>query len=311
MSKSLIAAAAGLLVASMTTAMAADMRMPVKAPPVVDPPFSWTGFYIGGNVGYSWGRARNDQTDTTTTTSTTRLFRGTTPPANEIIGPSIFNEITGTFPLTTTTAATTGTSSRHDITGIVGGAQAGYNWQVDRFWVVGLEADLQGSGERGSVTVCTVTGCPAGSTIGTADVRLRWFGTARARVGILPIDKLMLYGTGGLAYGQLDVDYLSGINGGSVAALGTRSTRVGYTVGAGVEGAIDRHWSVKGEYLYLDLGSVTSALGTGAVTATPTVTTLITPTGPTTVTTGTASTAASVRTRFFDHIFRIGFNYRL
>jgi outer membrane immunogenic protein len=310
MSKSLIAAA-GLLVASMTTAMAADMRMPVKAPPVVDPPFSWTGFYLGGNVGYSWGRARNDQTDTTTTTTTTRLFRGTTPPANEIIGPSIFNEVTGTFPLVATNTATTGTSSRHDITGVIGGAQVGYNWQVDRFWVVGVEADIQGSGERGSVTVCTIGGCPAGSTVGSADVRLRWFGTARARVGILPIDKLMLYGTGGLAYGQLDVDYLSGINGGSIAAFGTRNTRVGYAVGAGVEGALDRHWSVKGEYLFMDLGTVSSSVGTGAVTAITPVTTLFTPTGPTTVTTGTSSTAASVRTRFWDHIFRIGFNYRL
>jgi outer membrane immunogenic protein len=294
----------------MTAAMAADMRMPVKALPVVDPPFSWTGFYLGGNVGYSWGRARTDQTDTTTTTTTTRLFRGTTPPANEIIGPSIFNAPTGVFPQVVTTTVATGTSARSNVTGVIGGAQAGYNWQIDRFWVVGFETDIQGSDERGSVSVCDTAGCPVGSTIGTADVRLRWFGTARGRIGILPMDKVMLYGTGGLAYGGLDASYLSGINGASLTTLGTRTTRVGYTVGAGVEGAIDRHWSVKGEYLFMDLGSFSTNLGTGAVTATPTVTTLFTQSGPTTVTTGTASTAAAVRTRFWDHIFRVGFNYR-
>ena len=309
MSKRLIIAA-GLMAASMTAAMAADMRMPVKAPPIVDPPFSWTGFYLGGNVGYSWGRARTDQSDVTTTTTTTRLFRGTTPPANEITGTSPFNAPTGVFPQTATTTVATGTSARSDVTGVIGGAQIGYNWQVDRFWVVGLEADIQGSGERGSVQVCDTPGCPIGSTIGTADVRLRWFGTGRARVGILPMDKLMLYGTGGFAYGQLDVGYISGINGGSLTALSSRTTRFGYTAGAGVEGALDRHWSVKGEYLFVDLGRVSSSLGTGATTTT-TTTTLFTPSGPTTVATSVGSTTASARTRFFDHIFRIGFNYRL
>jgi outer membrane immunogenic protein len=307
MTKSMIVA--GVLAATMSAATAADMRMPVKAPPVVAPVFSWTGFYIGGNVGYSWGRASTDQGDITTATTTTRLFRGTTPPANEIIGASPFNAPTGVFPQVVTTTVATGTSGRSDLKGIIGGGQVGYNWQVDRFWVVGLEADIQGSDERGSFTVCDTIGCPIGSTIGTADVRLRWFGTGRARVGILPIDRLMLYGTGGFAYGGVDVNYISGINGGSLTGASNRTTRFGWTAGAGAEGAIDSHWSIKGEYLFVDLGRISTNLGTGAVT-TSTVTTLFTPSGPTTTATTVASTAATARTRIWDHIFRVGVNYR-
>src|SRR6516164_614730 len=86
-----------------TGALAADL--PLKAPPVVAVVYNWTGFYIGGNVGYSWGRGRTDQDDTTTSTTVTRLFRCTTPPANEIIGNSPFSAPTGVFPQRTTATA--------------------------------------------------------------------------------------------------------------------------------------------------------------------------------------------------------------
>jgi len=175
--------------------------------------------------------------------------------------------------------------------------------------LAGLEADFQGSDERGSVISCDVVGCPVGSTGGSANYRLRWFGTARGRVGFLPTERLVLYATGGLAYGQLDVDYTSGINGLPLTAASVRTTRAGYVVGAGAEGAIGNNWSIKGEYLYMDLGSFSSNLGTGA-TGTATTTTLIGPFGPTTVTTVTSSTSATVRSRFTDHIFRVGLNYR-
>jgi outer membrane immunogenic protein len=207
-----------------------------------------------------------------------------------------------------TTTALTGTTNRAKVDGIIGGGQFGYNWQRDK-WLFGLEADFQGSGERGSVITCDVVGCPAASTVGSADWRLRWFGTARGRVGFLPTERLVLYATGGLAYGQIDVDYTSGINGNPLTAASVRTTRVGYVVGAGAEAAIDRNWSIKGEYLYMDLGSFSSNLGTGA-SATTTTTTLFTPSGPTTVATTTSSTSAAVRSRFTDQIFRIGVNYR-
>src|SRR5215468_2874105 len=76
MMKRLIAVAA-ILAAGLATASAADLRMPVKAPPVVEPPFTWAGFYLGGNIGYGWGRGRTDLSETQTQTAVlTNLIGG-------------------------------------------------------------------------------------------------------------------------------------------------------------------------------------------------------------------------------------------
>jgi len=91
---------------------------------------------------------------------------------------------------------------RADVNGFVGGGQAGYNWQRGT-WLFGLEADIQGSDEHARADVCTVAGCPPGSTLFTANYKLDWFGTARGRVGFLPSERVLLYATGGLAYGHL------------------------------------------------------------------------------------------------------------
>lgn len=327
MSKILMVAA-GFLAASVSAGIAADMRMPVKAPPIVEPPISWSGFYLGGDLGGSWGRGRSDQTDVTTTTTTstavTNLFRGTTGPIN---GPSpVPTIIPGTFPVTTTTGPTSAavaafTSGRTNVNGFMGGAQIGYRQQFAS-WVLGVEGDIEGSGERGSLTVCDTAGCPVGSAIGVANFRLKWLSTLRGTVGFLVHPKILVYGTGGLAVGGLGVDYLSGINGGSLLTGGVNTTRVGYSVGGGVEGKIDQHWSVRGQYLFVDLGSFSTNLGAGpAVTASTTVTGALTPVlgpnGPTgfntqtTTTTSTStSTAAQVRSRLRDHVFKLGFNYQ-
>lgn len=326
MSKSLIVAA-GIFAASLTTAMAADMRMPVKAPPIVDPPISWSGFYLGGDLGGSWGRGRADQTDTTTTTVTTttvtRAFRGTD---FEVTSAAPFSA--ATFPQTTTAGPTTAaaiaafTSGRANVNGFMGGGQAGYRQQFNT-WVVGIEGDIEGSSERGSFVLCTVAGCPAGSVLGAANFKLRWLSTLRGTAGFLVHPKVLLYGTGGLAVGGVGVDYLSGINGGALTSGSVNTTRVGYAVGAGVEGKIDQHWSVRGQYLFVDLGSFTTNLGAGpAATATATATGPFVPilngnggpsgfnTQTTTTTTTTSSTAAQIRSRLFDHVFKIAFNYQ-
>jgi len=328
MSKSLIVAA-GILAASMTTAMAADMRMPVKAPPIVDPPISWSGFYLGGDLGGSWGRGRADQTDTTTTTTTTtattHLFRGTDPTIIDAIGAVPFVQ-PGAFPTTTVTGPTATavaafTRGRANVNGFMGGAQAGYRQQFNT-WVLGIEGDIEGSTERGSVTVCSVAGCPAGSAIGAATFRLKWLSTVRGTVGFLVHPKVLLYRTGGLAVGGVGTDYISGINGGGLTTGSSNTTRVGYAVGAGVEGKIDQHWSVRGQYLFVDLGSFSTNLGAGPATTTTTVvpgplTPVLGPNGPTgfntqttTTTTTSTSTAAQIRSRLFDHVFKIGFNYQ-
>jgi outer membrane immunogenic protein len=288
-------------------AFAADLPV-YKAPIVAPVVFSWTGFYVGGNVGYSWGRASTDQTDLTTTTTTTRLFRGTTPPANEIIGPSIFTQIAGVFPQVTTATALTGTSGSTNVNGFIGGGQAGFNYQSG-VWVWGFETDLQWSGERGSFNTCDIAGCPPGSTFGSASTRLNWYGTARGRVGWVPTQRVLLYATGGLAYGGISSDYVSGINGNVLTATSASTTRVGWTVGAGAEAALDNRWSVKAEYLYMDFGSFGTALG-GAVGAATTTTTLLAPFGPTLTATSISTVSAQVNTRFTDHVFRVGVNYR-
>src|SRR5580704_2922221 len=104
-----------------TPALAADM--PLKAPPPPPPIVSWTGFYVGGNVGYSWGDPRTDAAGS-----------GTAPTFN--FGPPL------SFPFPF--AFTDSNAAR--LKGAIGGGQIGYNYQVAPRWLLGLEADFQGSG---------------------------------------------------------------------------------------------------------------------------------------------------------------------
>jgi outer membrane immunogenic protein len=282
MKRILIGSAAVVSLACATSAFAADLapRMYSKAPVVAAVVYDWTGFYIGGNVGYSWGRERTD--GNLTGTQNVSVFR--------TAGPNLISSVTtplGTLPLI----------GRADVNGFIGGGQAGYNWQRAN-WLFGLEADIQGSDEKATADVCTVAGCPLGTSVLTANYKLDWFGTARGRVGFLPMDRVLLYATGGLAYGHLSASA-------PLIPLTWGSTRAGWTVGAGVEAAIDRNWSVKLEYLYMDLGNIGSS-GTTLATAVNAPNTPLP--GFNTVTT-TALTSAFT-TRFTDNIVRAGVNYR-
>lgn len=267
-----------------TSAFAADMapKMYTKAPVIPAVVYDWTGFYIGGNAGYSWGREKTD--GNLTGTQSVSEFR--------TAGPTLL----AGFPVVTP-LATLPLTGRANVNGFIGGGQAGYNWQRGT-WLFGLEADIQGSDERGTGDVCTVSGCPLGSSILTANYKLDWFGTARGRVGFLPTDRVLLYATGGLAYGHLSASA-------PLIPLSWGSTRAGWTVGAGAEVALDPHWSVKIEYLYMDLGNI----GSSGATATTTVNQLNTPTIDFNTVTTTTLTSA-FRTRFTDNILRVGVNYR-
>jgi outer membrane immunogenic protein len=264
-----------------TGAMAADLaaRPYVKAPVVVDPVWSWTGFYVGANGGYSWGRSRTDVSYYNTATGA-----AIAPPAGSV------------------------TNASFDMNGGIAGGQAGYNWQ-NANWVYGIEGDLQWSGERGSAGYSCVGVAPAGGpclpgltflppgglagTTVTIDQHLQWFGTLRGRVGILATPKVLFYGTGGLAFGEIKTTgTLTGFTpaGVAIASIGTSSTtRAGWTVGAGVEGKITREWSAKLEYLYMDLGRYLS--------------------GPFTLAPG-STIGVNGSSRFTDHILRAGFNYQ-
>lgn len=271
-------------VAGINAASAADMapRMYTKAPAPIVIVYDWTGFYIGGNVGYSWGRAATDG-DVTGTQSVSE-FRSA--------GPTLLPG----FPVVTALAAVP-LSGRSNVNGVIGGGQAGYNWQQGN-WLVGLEADIQGSDERGSSDVCAVAGCALGTGIVTADYKLDWFGTVRGRIGLLPTDRVLIYATGGLAYGEVSATA-------PLVPLSWGSTRAGWTVGAGAEVKLDSNWSVKIEYLYMDLGDV----GGGSLAATNVVNAPNTPRqGFNTVTTTTLTSAFN--THFTDNILRVGVNYR-
>ncbi len=233
--KLLLASAASLLVQAASAADLAVAPVYNKAP-VIAPLASWSGFYIGGNVGYGWG------------SRSVGLPLTTTDPA---LAPALAAVVaSGARP------ASLSPSTK----GVIGGGQIGYNWQLSSPWLLGLEADLQGSDVKGTATqAASPVGFNATST--SVSKSIDWFGTVRGRVGFLATPQWLLYATGGLAYGETklgfsSVDLVAGcVAGTSLCASGSSSSlRVGWTAGAGVETMLAPNWSVKVEYLYVDLG---------------------------------------------------------
>ena len=117
-----------------------------------------------------------------------------------------------------------------DTNGFLGGIQAGYNWQNPGSpLVIGLETDIQAT------------------NIESPTFSVDYFGTVRARLG-WAVDQFLIYGTGGFAYGRGNYE---------LAGLSNKQTSTGWTIGGGGEYAVTPNWSVKAEYLYVDLGSET------------------------------------------------------
>lgn len=231
--KTVLLSAAFALV-GIASASAADLaaRPYTKAPPmIVDPAYNWSGFYIGGNVGYGWGNA-----DT--------RFNGLPAAQFTDLAPTTLSP---------------------DPKGVIGGGQIGYNWQAGRF-VWGVEADIQGSGLKGDAVVSPIirvdgTPFPGAGRFLQASQNLTWFGTARLRAGFTPIDRLLLYATGGLAYGHVDYAANTFYDAAFQYPAAFGKTKVGWTAGAGAEWAFAQNWSAKLEYLYLDLGNASADVG--------------------------------------------------
>ena len=120
-----------------------------------------------------------------------------------------------------------------DTKGFLAGGTIGYNLQTGS-WVWGLEGDFSYSAMKDDTTV------PG------AEVKVPWFGTARGRIGYAGWGNLMPYITGGAAFAKMEI---------SGAGGSESDTRIGWTVGGGLEYALFSNWSVKVEYLYADLGS--------------------------------------------------------
>jgi outer membrane immunogenic protein len=225
-------------------------------PPVYLPPppvFTWTGFYVGLNAGYIFSNAN------TVDTATTDVF------GNPGLGGR------PEFGVASAALATTSVPVRND--GFIGGGQIGYNFQFANSFVAGLEADFQGVAASGSTTrfsQATVAGFPANPIDQSLSStrRLDYLGTVRGRLGFTVTPTLLVYGTGGLAYGQRRASTNISQFVENAAALPNpyssfgnfSDTRVGWTAGGGVEWLFLPNWSVKAEYLYYDLGSVTFGL---------------------------------------------------
>ena len=235
-------AGAVLLVAPLA-AEAADMRYraPVyKSAPTPYPMRSyWAGFYVGANVGYAWG-----ESDVATGVGA----RGT-----------YFHNA---FEVADVNRIGSGTINPK---GFTGGIQIGYNWQTGNF-VYGIEADFNAFSLKASRTASTpYTTSPIATATVQQEVSTTWLATIRPRIGYA-FDNTLIYATGGLAMTTLkhsatfSDNFTSSIGGLAINDAFTTGSvskmTYGWTLGAGVEYAFSRSWSVKAEYLYASLGSV-------------------------------------------------------
>lgn len=224
--------------------------------------FAWNGWYVGVNVGGIAGQAG-------------------TPLSGDFKSGGSNYGMHGTLPL--------------DEPGVIAGGQAGYNWQLDNNWLIGVEADLAGTSIAPEMHISTGSLLkPWGTSNLTNKSRIDYFGTLRARAGYFLPSNVLIYTTAGLAYGGVSNNFsLTGQFGSDhLNAIGKHeSTDLGWTVGAGAEYPVTQNISLRVEYLYADLGKHT--LVSGAFF------------GPNVTGTG------SVKGWTTAHIARLGVNYAL
>ena len=228
--KKFLLAAAVLTALTVGSAMAADL--PMRAPAYTPPPpvtaiYSWTGCYIGANVGGGW-------------TSNSNTFGDPLPsPAAR-----------GFVPINVGTNGS----------GVVAGGQAGCNLQVAPNFVVGIEGDFSWSGVKGEGTVGPIESILPGEpfvpdSLATSTQKVAWVGTVRGRAGVA-FDRLLVYITAGVAFANLKTtadEVFPGVsNPGSLDA-----NRIGWVGGVGLEYAVTYNWIVRGEYLYHQFASDT------------------------------------------------------
>lgn len=242
-------------------------NLALKARPLAAPPaYSWTGFYLGANIGYGIGNDRAEQAFTNTINGITAV-----PTAAFVTVPS----------------------------GVIGGVQFGYNRQVSSNWLVGFEADFQGSGQGDTACIltCFTENVPTQPETLTIQHRLDYFGTARARIGVVS-NNALFYATAGGAYGRVTQTTTTAISDvipspgpGTITTNSMSENKLGWVVGGGIETALWGRWTGKFEYLHMDLGTITNSM-TGLF--------------PPNVFGFSATTSSTIR----DNIVRAGVNYR-
>jgi outer membrane immunogenic protein len=191
------------------------------APPV----YSWTGFYVGVNIGATGHEAAAQDLN--------GWGANGTPPY-----------VTPWFNSNKTTASY--------------GGQVGYNWQLSNF-VVGIETDLSYIGSSNTfVPTNNIIAC--GTTCGvSATNELTWLSTFRGRAGFA-IDRIMIFGTAGAAVGQVNNHWGWGDRGFSDSQFRASGTRSGYVYGGGIELMVMPNWVVRAEGMHVDLGTSRSTI---------------------------------------------------
>ena len=195
-----------------TSASAADMRRPIyKGPPaVMQTAYNWTGFYLGGHVGGAFAEEK------------------------------VSNLVSTSFPADIDSEAMKDSPS-----GVMGGAQIGYNWQAGNV-VYGIEGDWSAS------NIDDVSPVPYSGVGGTElGFKHNWYALATGRVG-LAYDNFLIYVKGGAAWADIEYSAITG-----PFSTTASDTRTGWTIGGGVEWGVAGPWSLKIEYNYLDFGKET------------------------------------------------------
>ena len=198
------------------SAIAADLPMRKEPPPppiVPPPPPTWNGLYLGLNIGGGWLN-NNVNNNNLLLFSTANQFGGNN------FGLFGFNN-----------------NNNNNNGGVVGGGQVGYNYQFMNSFVLSAEADIQGT-SIGTNNNNSNWGWGWGGNIFQRG--LPWFGTVRGRLGFTLMPSLLVYGTGGFAYGGVEF-------------LNQTRTDTGWTAGGGVEYLFWQNWSAKVEYLFVQL----------------------------------------------------------
>ncbi|HEV2558220.1 MAG TPA: outer membrane protein [Microvirga sp.] len=221
---------AGTAALALTAAAAQAADLPARTAPVAPvamvPVFTWTGFYVGAQVGYQFSDRETNYNG--------YLF--------EFDGDNDFNDVFDT----------------DEDDAFVAGAHAGYNFQFGSF-VVGVEGDIEGvfgddDDDYGTLLVRTTpTGPNLAYTIGAN--QLDWQGSIRARAGFA-FDRTLVYATGGFAFG--------GVGGGhSFGGVldDDDDTVSGYTVGLGVEHAFTNNLTARLEYRYTAFDEINTRFG--------------------------------------------------
>jgi len=279
---------AALIGLAAAPATAADL--PTKAPPLAaEPAWNWTGFYVGAHGGGVWGRAD--------------------------IAHSAIAAPPGLAFAVDAAAVTAASSPELKPNGFIAGVHAGYNQQVGAF-VWGLEGDFSyfrlrastaGTFPFPSTLPGGLLGPPTLTFTAATDMSTDWLATIRPRVGVTAANALF-YVTGGLAVTNEKVNQFSGVLNASSFSSSISETRLGWTLGGGIEYMLTRNWTIRAEYLHLDFGTATGA-GTGNVAPgvlgnLPCTATQAVITGPGTY------TGCSISSRLTAEVIKAGITYK-